>query len=82
MTDLATLRALLPHWIEHNAEHAAEFQKWVERMRTLEQEHIAEHLAMAITKMEAANRDLQGALAHLDGLPDTLNHDHTHHNHV
>ena len=26
MTDLDKLRALLPHWIEHNAEHAAEFQ--------------------------------------------------------
>ena len=25
VTDLEKLRVLLPHWVEHNAEHAAEF---------------------------------------------------------
>ena len=28
MTGRDKLRALLPHWIEHNAEHAAEFRLW------------------------------------------------------
>jgi hypothetical protein len=31
VTDLEKLRVLLPHWIEHNAEHAAEFRQWAER---------------------------------------------------
>jgi hypothetical protein len=31
MTDLEKLSVLLPHWIEHNAEHAAEFRQWAER---------------------------------------------------
>jgi hypothetical protein len=33
MTELDKLRALLPHWIEHNAEHAAEFRNWAEKAR-------------------------------------------------
>jgi hypothetical protein len=33
MTDQSKLRALLPHWIEHNAEHAAEFRNWAEKAR-------------------------------------------------
>ncbi|HHN94294.1 MAG TPA: hypothetical protein ENK17_05955 [Anaerolineae bacterium] len=31
MDDRAKLRVLLPHWIEHNGEHAEEFRKWAER---------------------------------------------------
>ena len=31
MNDTDKLRVLLPHWIEHNGEHAAEFRKWAER---------------------------------------------------
>jgi hypothetical protein len=31
MTDIEKLRALLPHWIEHNGEHAAEFSNWSEK---------------------------------------------------
>jgi hypothetical protein len=30
ITDPEKLRVLLPHWIEHNAEHAAEFRQWAE----------------------------------------------------
>lgn len=81
MTDLDKLRALLPHWIEHNAEHAAEFRTWVERAQTLGQEHAAEQLAAAIAKMDAANHHLQDALEHLGGAFDASNHDHVHHDH-
>ena len=29
-TTMEKLRILLPHWIEHNHNHEAEFKKWVE----------------------------------------------------
>ena len=32
-TDEDKLRILLPHWIEHNAEHAAEFRQWAGKAR-------------------------------------------------
>lgn len=28
MNDQEKLRALIPHWIEHNDEHASEFRRW------------------------------------------------------
>jgi len=39
--DLAKLRILLPHWIEHNEEHAASFQRWAARARELGWERTA-----------------------------------------
>jgi len=33
-SDEEKLRGLLPHWIEHNAEHATEFRLWVARTRS------------------------------------------------
>jgi hypothetical protein len=47
MTDQDKLRALLPHWIEHNAEHAAEFRNWAEKARATGQEEVAEEIALA-----------------------------------
>ena len=31
MVETDKLRVLLPHWIEHNADHAEEFRSWAER---------------------------------------------------
>lgn len=31
MTEEEKLRVLIPHWIEHNAEHADEFSRWADR---------------------------------------------------
>jgi hypothetical protein len=31
MKETEKLRVLLPHWIEHNGEHAGEFREWAER---------------------------------------------------
>ena len=31
MSEVEKLRVLIPHWIEHNKEHAAEFRKWAEQ---------------------------------------------------
>jgi len=65
MTDLLKLRVLLPHWIEHNAEHAAEFREWAERARVAEQEGPATDIALAAKEMEWVNEQLEAALEKL-----------------
>ena len=76
MNDIEKLRLLLPHWLEHNAEHANEFRTWAERARSAGEEHLAGHLEAAVEKMEAANRDLAGAIEHLG--PGAAGHVHDH----
>ena len=82
MNDIEKLRAILPHWIEHNAEHANDFRLWVERMRASGHDHVAKHLEAAVEKMESANRDLEGALEHLGADHGATDHQHTHHHHA
>jgi hypothetical protein len=65
MTDLQKLRVLLPHWIEHNAEHAAEFREWAERARAAGQEGPAADIALAAEEMEWVNEQLAAALGKL-----------------
>jgi hypothetical protein len=56
------LRVLLPHWIEHNGEHAAEFRQWAEEAATARSA-----LLDAARLLEAANARLQEGLAELGG---------------
>ena len=65
MTDLQKLRILLPHWIEHNAEHAAECREWAERTRVAGQEGPASDIALAAEEMEWVNEQLAAALEKL-----------------
>jgi hypothetical protein len=81
MTDIDKLRMLLPHWIAHNTEHAAEFRTWIERVRGIGQTHVVEHLEAAIQNMDAANRDLQAALGYLGGASDVSDPNHLHADH-
>jgi len=80
-TDLDKLRVLLPHWLEHNAEHASEFWAWAARARMAGDEHLAEHIEAAAQQMEAAMDGLKGAIEHLGGELDHA-HLHHHHNHI
>ncbi|MGQ9517623.1 MAG: hypothetical protein ACUVWB_08575 [Anaerolineae bacterium] len=74
MQDIDKLRILIPHWIEHNAEHAAEFERWA-RSGCPGCEHILE----AIHHMEAANQALQAALEALGGSAEgSAGHPHVH----
>lgn len=73
---LARLRALLPHWVEHNEEHGEEFRKWAERARDAGEPHVAEHLMAAAQYLARANEALQGALDHLGGAPVSPEHEH------
>jgi rubrerythrin len=67
MTDQEKVRALLPHWIEHNAEHAAEFRAWEEKVRAAGQEEVAEEIALAAKELGWVNEALRAALEKLGG---------------
>jgi len=77
--DLTPLRILLPHWLEHNEEHAKSFHEWAARARAAGAEHLAVHIEEAASKIEAANRNLEGALEHIGAA--TNDHDHLDHQH-
>jgi hypothetical protein len=65
MTDVQKLRVLLPHWIEHNAEHAAEFREWAERASAAGQEGPAADILLAAEELGWANEQLAAALEKL-----------------
>jgi hypothetical protein len=56
ITDLEKLRMLPPYWIEHNAEHAAEFRQWAERAGGA-----GADIRAAAKALEQANRALTAA---------------------
>jgi hypothetical protein len=74
MNDQDKVRALLPHWIEHNAEHAAEFCLWAERVRAAGQEEVAEEIALAAKELEWVNESLRSALEALGGPAEHASH--------
>jgi hypothetical protein len=67
-TDQDKLRVLLPHWIEHNAEHAAEFRLWAEKARAAGQKEVAEEIDTAAKELGWVNEALSAALRQLSGL--------------
>ena len=62
MDEIDKLRILIPHWIEHNEEHAQEFQKWSAVAAEAE-----EDIANAADAMRRANVFLKSALEKLGG---------------
>jgi hypothetical protein len=70
MNDLMKLRVLIPHWIEHNQEHAREFLRWAE-----EAGNAGTAIRKAADAVEAANQALEQALVELGG---PLDHHHQH----
>jgi predicted RNA-binding protein len=64
--DVEKLRALLPHWIRHNAEHAAEFRRWAQRAGQADV-----YLQTAADRCEGVNAALERALEQLGGPPET-----------
>ena len=65
-TDPEKLRALLPHWIEHNTEHAAEFHTWAEKARAAGQAKAAEEIDTAAKELGWVNEALRAALDKLE----------------
>lgn len=70
MTDLEKARVLLPHWIDHYAEHAAEFRLWADRVRAAGQEEVADEIALAAKELGWVNEALSAALQELGGTAD------------
>jgi hypothetical protein len=62
MNEINKLRVLLPHWIEHNGEHAGEFRKWAEQAGSAQDE-----LLSAARLVDEANTWLRKALDQLGG---------------
>jgi hypothetical protein len=73
MNDVEKLRVLLPHWITHNQEHAAEYAGWAEKAAVAGQETAAQMIRDATEAMRGANDMLQSALEELGG---ALSHGH------
>lgn len=78
MTDMEKLRALLPHWMEHNGEHAAEFERWAAMAAAAGESEAAEQIRSAAKQMAQANHSLQHALDELGGPVSLETHPHTH----
>jgi hypothetical protein len=70
MSEINKLRVLLPHWIAHNGEHAAEFREWAGRAGAAEGDILA-----AAELVDEANACLESALEQLGG---PLEHQHPH----
>jgi len=66
VADLAKLRLLLTHWIEHNQEHAASLQQWAVRALKLEKQATASQIEVAVEQMETCNKALAAALKALE----------------
>ena len=79
-TTIEKLQVLLPHWIEHNENHEAEFRKWAEQVRAEGQGSLAEVLDKAVASMSATDAILKKALAEIGG-PGEGHHHHDHHHH-
>lgn len=79
------LRVLLPHWIEHNHGHAAEFRKWSATARSEGCNDQANLIDRAAEILEEVDRLLSEALTRtggpLQGGDDHLHHHRHHHHH-
>jgi hypothetical protein len=69
MDEIDKLRVLLPHWIEHNGEHAGEFRTWADRVGSAR-----DALLDAARLIEEANARLQDALEQLGGALEHAHH--------
>jgi hypothetical protein len=60
-TEREKLERLLPHWQEHNSEHAQELREWAARVRAAGEEAVAERLAAAAAALDVASERLRAA---------------------
>ena len=64
--EVKKLQVLIPHWIEHNNEHAAEFRRWADQAGDAAPDILAAAAAIvqANESLAAALEKLGGALPH------------------
>ncbi len=76
---ISKLRVLLPHWIEHNISHIAEFRKWENEARAESGKEVSLLLKKAISDMEEAGKSLSEALEKIGGPLESSEGHHHHH---
>lgn len=85
MSDKGTvdkLRVLLPHWVEHNRSHKAEFVKWAAAARDEGLEEVAALIEKAVAGLDNADEALSQALSKVGGpAAGGHSHGHDHHHH-
>ena len=69
-TEIDKLRMLIPHWIEHNEGHAAEFRIWAAKLDQVDD------ILAAADHIDAANEALEAALEKLGGALEIEYHPH------
>ena len=62
MNEIEKLRMLIPHWIEHNNEHAEEYQRWAETAT-----EASADILVAVDALKKVNQTLGTALEKLGG---------------
>lgn len=78
MTDMEKLRVLLPHWIEHNEEHATDFLDWADKASLAGRKDVAQLIRRAAQEMRQANDTLHLTLDELGGPMSVDPPSHTH----
>ena len=68
MNDLEKLQVLLPHWVEHNAEHADELRSWADSMQYSSKIDVAKRLSAAAALLEKAGDQLSRLLDEVGGV--------------
>ncbi len=79
MTDREKLRVMLPHWVEHNRSHEAEFLKWAALAANAGENELARLLQEAVAGLKAADKALGRALELVGGAAESGHHHHHHH---
>ena len=69
MKDLEKLQFLLPHWIEHNAEHADELRSWADSMQHSGNVDATKMLSAAAASLQKAGEHLSKLLKESGGMP-------------
>lgn len=65
--DFIKLQKLLPHWVEHNEEHAQKFEEWAEVAQRLGLEDVARRLTTASEFLRKASWELEAASQAMEG---------------
>jgi hypothetical protein len=78
MNSIDKLRVILPHWIQHNQGHGAEFLQWAETLSS-EEPDVSTLLQQAAKALETAQASLEAALDKAGGPLSSPNHGHHHH---
>lgn len=62
MNDLAKLKRLLHHWMEHNDEHAETYKEWAERAASFGNKELSDNLLKLYIETKKLNELFHEAL--------------------